>query len=347
MLNKHILRIPALLIAATFMATGCVEDHLPEIADSFDKDAAFSTTVYRPILGRTTVFGDNFNAGNSTQPLTFTLTEVRHADGTPAPELTELFPVQVWTSPYLGTETSLQEIEAKRSYENRPLLQVRQHSGEIVMWANAKSSFVACNPSEGYVFTVKAENSGGYRFYTGLKLIPERETDYEPNNVDEETGFIKEDYIHPERISGVSAMDNSWKFLTTDDVRIYFHRDLDNKDKENTLTFKFLNSDYTVIDPHKFNQTDWTTLVHGFEPQVTEEYVRYKVAYPIPLNNVPTKYTDSKGEKASVNFRYDRIGRNGRRMNSSLGFDFSIFTAGHWEIVIVFYGGSPEFRDNM
>lgn len=335
------------VLSVAFLATGCVEDHLPEIADEFDKDAAFSTTVYRPKLGRTTVFTDNFNAGNSNQPLTFTLTDVRHADGSPAPELTELFPVQIWNSPYLGTENSLQEIEAKRGVEYRPLLQVRQHSGEIVMWANAKSSFVACNPSAGYVFTVKAENSGGYRYFTGMKLIPEREADYEPNTVDEETGFIKEDFIHPNRVSNVSVNGNAWNTLSTEDIKIYFHQDLDNQDKEKTLTFKFLNSDYTVIDPHKFNQTNWAGLVHGFEPEITDEYVRYKVAYPIPLNTIPTKFTDKDGERASVNFRYDRIGRNGRRINAYFGFDFSIYTAGHWEIAIVFAGGSPEFRDNM
>ena len=84
---------------------------------------------------------------------------VRH-DGSEAPELTNEFPVRVWKSPYLGTETSLEEIEAKRGYENRSLLQVRKHSGEVILWANARSSFVKCDPDSGYIFDIRAVNSG-------------------------------------------------------------------------------------------------------------------------------------------------------------------------------------------
>lgn len=168
----------AALLALAGMASACSE-FLPEELDSFDKDVAFSQTLYRPTLGRTTVFSNNFNAGNSTRPLTFTILDVRHADGTPAPELTEYYPVQVWQTPYLGTERSVAEIEAKRTTENRPLLQVRQHSGEIVVRSEARSEFVRVDPDEGYEFDVRAENSGGFKDFAGLRLItlPTRFTD--------------------------------------------------------------------------------------------------------------------------------------------------------------------------
>lgn len=338
-----------IIAVVAFMLSGCISNYLPEELDSFDKDAVFTTQVYRPVLGRTTVFSDNFNTGNSTMPLTFTLVNVTKADGSPAPELTQHFPVRVWKTPYLGTEKSLSEIENKRTYENRSLLQVRAYSGEVVLWANALSSFVDCNPSEGYIFDVKAENSGGYKYYTGMKLIPEREMDYEPNPADSETGFIENDYVHPVEIKNIYAEGSSsfYNMLDVEDVRIYFQRDADNTSKEHTLTFRFLDKNYKPIDPKRFNQTKWDKLVHGFDMDLTDEYVRYKVAYPIPLSNIPTEYTTKEGEQAHTVFAYDRIGRNGRRISSHISFDFSIFKEGHWEILFVFTGGTPEFRDHV
>lgn len=336
-------------VAMTLSMAGCVDNYLPEQLDSFDKDATFTTQVYRPVLGRTSIFTNNFNTGNSTMPLKFTLVNVTKADGSPAPELTQHFPVRVWKTPYLGTETSLAEIEGKRTYENRSLLQVREYSGEIVMWGNALSSFVDCNPSEGYLFDIKAENSGGYKYYTGMKLIPEREMDYEPNPADPETGFVNQDYVHPTALSNVYAEGGSSYFNLLDekDVRVYFQQNTDNESKEKTLTLRFLDKDYKPINPHKFNRTEWSKLVHGFDMDLSDDCVRYKVAYPIPLSNLPTQYTTKEGEQAHIVFAYDRIGRNGRRISSFISFDFSIFKEGHWEIMFVFTGGTPEFRDNV
>lgn len=344
-MKKHLIILPGLAV----VLSGCMDKFLPEQLDSFDKDAVFTTQVYRPVLGRTTVFSDNFNSGNSTTPLKFSLVNVTKADGTPAPELTEFFPVRVWASPYLGTEETLEEIESKRTYENRSLLQVREYSGEVILWENANSSFVDCTPAEGYLFDVKVENDGGYKYYTGMKLMPEREMDYEPNPADPETGFIQNDYVHPKEIRNVYAEGGSsfYNVLNENDVRIYFQENPDNGSKEKTLTFRFLDADFKPIDPRLFNQTKWDKLVHGFEPELTDEYVRYKVAYPIPLSNYPTDYTTSDGSQAHIVLDYDRIGRNGRRISSYISFDFSIFKEGHWEILFVFVGGTPEFRDNV
>lgn len=337
--------IKAISILSVMIAlSSCTDNFLPESLDAFDKDASFSTTVYRPVLGRNNVISDNFNAGNSTMPLHFTLQNVRKADGTPAPELTDVFPVKVWTSPYLGTEKTLEEIEAKRGYEYRSLFQVREYSGEIVLWSNALSSFVDCAPSDGYLFDVKAENSGGYKIYSDLMLIPQRERDYEPNNFDESTGFITDDFVHPTTVTNVYREQGSGFSLTEDDINIYFRRSYENDERNNTLTFRFMKSDFTPIDPKRFNQTDWNNLVHGFNKEITSEYVRYNVAYPIPLNDVQTQYTTKSGDMAHVSFRWDVIYRGQYRLLSQLDFDFSIFKEGDWEIIIVFANGNPAME---
>ena len=132
---------------------------------------------------------DNFSAGNSTSASTFTISRVVRHDGSEAPELTDEFPVRVWKSPLFGNRNFIEEIEAKRGYENRsPLLQVRKHSGEVILWAMHRSSFVKCDPDSGYIFDIRAVNSGGWKEYTGFRLIPKRERDYEPTNMDELTG---------------------------------------------------------------------------------------------------------------------------------------------------------------
>ena len=132
-----------------FLNTSCVEKFLPDVQEAFDREVNFTQQLYKPVLGRTTLFSNNFQSGNSTLPLTFEITRIVKADGSPAPELTDVFPVTVLKSPYLGTEKTLEEIEAKRTLEYRPLFQIRKHSGEFVMYSNAMSAFVNCSPCKG------------------------------------------------------------------------------------------------------------------------------------------------------------------------------------------------------
>lgn len=336
------------LVLTVMCCTACMDHFLPDSLDAFDKEAAFSITAYEPVLGRTTTFTNNFNSGNSTLPLTFRIENMVHADGTPAPELTEYFPVRVWTSPYLGTETSLAEIEAKRTYENRQLFQVREHSGEFVMWDGGNSSFIRCQPDNGYTFDVVAENSGGEKRFTGFQLKPKREMDYEPNQADEETGFITNDYVNPSSVENMYIEGKSGYFglMGIEDVQVYFRQNNELTSEEKTLTFRFLDDKFQPISPERFSTTNWEKLVHGFDMEKTNEYVRYKVAYPIPLSPTPTEYTNSTGDMAHVKFGYDRINSYGRRISASLAFDFAIYKEGHWEIVFVFAKGTPEFRDN-
>lgn len=325
----------------------CVDRFLPESLDAFDSGSNFTQTVYTPKLGRNTLISNNFNAGqNATLPLTFEITSIKRFDGSDAPELTEYFPVKVWRKPYLGTETSLQEIEDKRTIEYRPLFQVRKHSGEFVMWSNANSSFVRCSPDSSYTFDVLVKNSGGYAYTSRMRLIPIREANYEPNNIDEVTGMEVQEYLHPSLIRGVRSSESGLSY-EPENVKVYFRQNEETEAGGKTLTFRFFKEDYTPIDPAKFNLTNWANLVHGFNMEQTLEYVRYTVAYPIPLLKAVNRYTNTIGDMARVRLAYNRIGSSGFREESFFELDFSIFKEGHWEIWFVFDGNGPLFTDGV
>lgn len=336
--------IVALLSGMMILSVSCVNNFLPESRDAFDRDANFTTKIYRPKLGKNSLMGDNFLSGNATLPLTFEITRIVRVDGSPAPELTEFFPIKVWKSPYLGTEKSIEAIEAKRGIEYRPLFQIKKHSGEFLMWSEAMSSFVKCDPDDGYLFDVLVKNSGGYKYTTDMQLIPVRESDFEPTIYDPLTGLVKErDYITPLQLSLFQSTDGD--FMSPEDVHIYFRENQDNTDPVKTLSFRFYKPDYTPISPSSFNLTDWENLIHGFNMEKTEEYVKYEVVYPVPLVETKSKYTNDAGDKVSVHFAYDRITASGYRWTSGMTLEFAIYKEAHWEIVIVFANGAPLFED--
>src|SRR5690606_16739691 len=107
------------------------------------------------------------------------------------------------------------------------------------------------------------------------------------------------------------------------------------------LRFKFLDKDGQPIHPEDFNETRWDELLHGFNKEITAEYVQYDVAYPIPLTSISTPYTS--GGQARVNFAYSRIGYGGTRVTATIGLDFKIFKKGDWEIVFHFRNDNPKF----
>ncbi|KAA6334793.1 hypothetical protein EZS27_016921 [termite gut metagenome] len=344
-MKNNTIKFPVILASLIALNSSCVKDFLPDSLDAFDPEAGFTTTVYKPQLGKTTLMTGNFNPGNSTLPFTFEIVNMKRADGREAPELTEFFPVKVWKTPYLGTETSLAEIEAKRETEYRQLFQVRKHSGEFILWSNAISSFVVCAPDSGYVFDVLAQNSGGYKYTTKMRLIPTREVDYEPTNY-LGTGLAPNPYVHPTSVTGVREAEKGLG-ITTEDIQVYFRKNTDIEDdgKGKTLTFRFYDSEYHPIDPDKFNLTRWESLVHGFEMEKTGEYVTYKIAYPIPLLKTVSNYTNPAGDKARVKFSYNRRNSTGMRVDASISLDFAIYTEAHWEILFMFVTGDPLFED--
>lgn len=319
--------------------------YLPEDRETVGADSQFTQTVYEPVLGRTTLFSENFYQGSTSFPATFTIINPRRKNGDAAPELTDLFPVKVWKETYTGEESSLAEIEDKREIQNRPLFEIFPHSGQLAMWAEAKSSFIRTQPDSGYTFDVELTNSGGRRFYRNMSLKPFKERPYEPSNIDPITGQTYSNGISPTQlnIKGI----NKERYLGSYDVEVYIRkRELSGK-TTNTLRFMFLDSLYKPMDPKLFSSTDWDNLVHGFNMKMTDSSVTYDVAYPIPLVNLQTRFTSpGSGRLASVKFTFPRLGFGGFRDDGLVRLDFAIYEPGDWEIVFAFKTDNPKFKND-
>lgn len=339
------------LLASLLAAAGCKEWYpLPEDLDYLSGKANYTQKVFTPVLGRTTLYTNIFNADNSTIPMTFSIENVRLRDGTPSSDLEQVHPVLVWTQAYTGEETSLEEIESKRKLEDRKLWEVREKSGELALMSSAGSELVRHQPDSGYLFDVRFFNSGGERVIEDLELIPFRERPYEPSDKDPITGIQRKVwdpnigdslwyYVHP-IVSGITGVETDLP-LESEDVRVYFRRTGDG----NTLRFRFLDTDSASINPALFDITRWDKLLHGFNRQMTDEYVQYDVAYPVPLIRMPTHYTTSDGSQAHVEFEYDRRGFGGFTEVGTLSLNFNIFQKGDWEIVFHFFYDDPKFQD--
>ncbi len=343
-LNKY-----CLLGVMLFVSTSCIDKFLPEEKDAFDRDVTFTRTTFDPVMGHTVFYTGICNVGNSTLPLTFEIVDMMHNDGTSAPELEEFYPVRVWKKPYLGTEKSIDEINAKRGTEYRRLFDVRKHSGEIIMWGEANSAILRCQPDSGYVFNMEITNSGGHKTVKKMRLMPKREVDYEPSIYDSETGLAIAEYVSPEtsRMRYQSSSSSFHYSIEPEDIHIYFRENKDKRDGATSLTISFYDPSWNVIDPRRFNETNWEGLFQaGFlKGQIGPETVTYDMAYPLPLFVEKTKYTDSKGEKASVKFAASWLSKSGYRQTGFFVFDFAIYKEAHWEMLIHFPKGMPQLGE--
>lgn len=335
---------------------------LPQKKDYLSQNANFNRKeVYEPVLGRTVLELTQFSADASTYPMLFSMENMRHAkDGSPAPELTEKVKVQEWSRNYTGKETTIEEIEEKRIWVEKPFLEIRKGSGDFIFW-NAPSTLIHAYPDSGYLFDVQVENKGNVRVFKDFYLRPLKEIPYEPYEYDQYTRERKRetrtspdgkshtvDYtIHPSLLRNLYYTKDS---LFTDTlVSVYFTRDP--KGNGNTLTFKFLDEDFDPIDPGRFHalsgnglkEIAWDSLVHGFNMQKTSTAVTYQVAYPIPLSSLKTQYA-SEGE-AHVAFGYSRKGFGGARIDAAFGLDFSIYEPGEWTIIF-YFRRDPLFADD-
>ncbi|MGF7230950.1 DUF5007 domain-containing protein [Arachidicoccus sp.] len=340
-MNKRILIGFTVVFALSLGVFSCVKNYLPSSKDAIGNNARFITTTYTPILGRNTLMTNNFEPGNSTQPLTFSIMNIRKSNGDPATELTDVFPVQVWKTAYTGLETSIAQIDSERTIEYHHLFEIRDHSGEFLMWSSARSSFVATQPDSGYVFDVEVSNSGGKEYFRNLKLKPLVEQPYVPSNLDPITGQATRADVNPSFANGIIGEHTDLP-LSSGDISVFFYK----VGEGNTLTFKFLDTLYHPIDPHKFNATDWQHLVHGFNMRMTDSSVTYDVAYPIPLvKGLKTNYTDASGNYAYTRFMYSRIGFGGGVQTASLGFYFQLYEKGDWQIIFQFKKDNPKFEN--
>lgn len=341
MINKKSIILRAVPLLFVLALLGACKKYLPTDRDYFNTEARFTQTLYKPVMGRTTVMSDNFDAQSSTQPLTFKIVNPRNSDGVIAPELIKPFDVLVWKKAYTGTETSLAEIENKRATEKHPLFEVREHSGEFILWAASNSRVLNALPDSGYTFDVEVTNNGGRRYFNNLKLQAYRERAYEPNNIDAISGSSSNAPIRLSSINNVKA-ERTGDPLTIGDVKVDFRK---NPGDGSSLTFRILDSVGTAIDPSKFNLTNWNKLVHGFDMQRTSTYVKYEVAYPIPLVELPTAYTSVDGKEATLKFSYDRFGFGGFKEIADMSFNFNIYERGNWEIIFSFTRDNPKFTN--
>lgn len=347
------------VIASICLLTACQK--LPQKKDYLSPNANFNTKdIYEPILGRTTLELTQFNADASTYPLLFTIENIRHADGSPAPELTQKVKVQEWQRNYTGYEKSLEEIEAKRIWVEKPFLDIRSGSGDFIFW-NAPSTLIHAFPDSGYLFDVKVQNKGNTRTFKDFHLRPLKEIPYEPYEFDQYTRVRKKETrttedgksysvpftIHPSFIHGMYYTKDSTFSDTL--ISVYFHRN--EKSTENKLRFKFLDAHFNPINPDKFTPLSfdklepipWDSLVHGFNIQKAATEVSYQVAYPIPLTDLNTRYA-SDGQ-AKVAFGYSRKGFGGIRIDASFGLNFSIYRSGDWTIIF-YFRRDPIFEDD-
>lgn len=336
---KFSLKICA-FIAVAYLLGSC-NKFLPTSKAALGDDALFTQTLYQPVLGRATLYNTFSVGASTTQPLTFAIINPRRKNGEPAPELTDVFPVTVWKTAYTGTETSLAQINAERDTEMHHLFEIRPSSGQFVMWPEASSSFVKSLPDSGYIFDVEMSNSGGRKYFRNFQLIPYRERPYEPSNLDPITGQATVPYIYPGIVSNIDGV-TSGEPMTSSDIEVFFYKTGDG----NSLTFKFLDTLQNNIDPHKFNLTNWNTLVHGFNMKMNTDSVTYQVAYPIPLTTLPTQYTTADGSQAIVIFQWARQGYANLRVVGSLGLAFNIYQKGDWQIIFWFKNDNPKFDND-
>ncbi|SDE21782.1 DUF5007 domain-containing protein [Niabella drilacis] len=331
------------LAALVLLAVSCSKN-LPKERENVGDNSRFTTTVFQPVLGRTTFFQDNFFKGTTTFPATFKIVNPRRWNGLPAPELTDIFPVKVWKAAYDGNEKSVAEIEAKREIQYRPLFDIGEHSGTVTMWSESRAALIKPQPDSGYRFDVELSNSGGRKYFRDLKLQPFYERPFEPSNRDAITGQPVSNGVFPSgiRIKGTTK----GRYLGPFDIQVYI-RKVDRPGLSgNTLTFRFLDTLFNPIDPARFATTDWAHLVHGFNMRKTATEVTYDVAYPLPAITLPTRYTNTNGDRASVWFTFDRLGFGGFADNGLLALDFAIYEPGNWEIVFAFITDNPKFDND-
>lgn len=316
------------------------EKNLPDSKLALGVNAKYTQTTFEPVLGRSTLYSQIFQYGNSSLPLNFKIVNMRTFAGDPAPELTQNYPVKVWKGIYDGTEKSIEEIESKRVIENHPLFEVRPQSGDLIMWAEANSNMISAQPDSGYVFDVEVSNSGGRRYMQNLRLLPLRERPYEPSNLNPITGQGTSVSVNATSINIMG--ERGQPMNTRDDIQILFRK----TGEGNSITFKFIDSLSNPIDPSKFKDTEWEQVVHGFNMQKDEKQVRYDVAYPIPLVTRQTRYTTTSGQQAQSVFKFDRLAFGGVLQKCHVALNYNIYEEGDWELTFWFKRDMPKFDND-
>ncbi|HVI48121.1 MAG TPA: DUF5007 domain-containing protein [Chitinophaga sp.] len=336
-----------MLIFLSALTTGCYKEMLPKEKDYFSDNVSFNKDQYQVNIGRTNVAIGNFNPDYSTQPLDFTIENPQRADGSPAPELFTAVPAWQWQKYYSGNEKSIDEINAKRIRENRPALDIRPHSGDVVFWNTDSSSI---KPGI-YTFDIRVKNKGGEKLFQKRKLDIRRPRPYEPYEFNDQTGIRKEEkdggIIHP-GVSGLNdALNNEIK---SDAVNVYFRK---TGSQKNTITFKFFDKDSLPIKLSLFNTMQWDSLYYNskiidgrilFAFNRTMATDSSQVSFDIPNPFPVLADVGSSDERASISFTYDRVSF-GFRKKAAVSLTFGIFEQGSWDIIFKFKT-TPKFTND-
>jgi len=364
----NILKYRVVLFLTVIIAfSGCRKIFdLPDEKDYLSTKMTYVVTEFSPTLGRLNLYQGVFNPDNSSSPMTLEIINARFGDGRSADDMLAKKPVLVWTKEYTGNEKSLAEIEAKRKLEDHPMLEVRP-SGDIILWPSATSEVFKPRDSVTYpqdirYFDIKVKNSGGTRIIKNLSVIPYREIPYFPaedinkfngkpnTSTPNGTNLVRN---NPVIFGMIGEGTNAPLEANGGGQRgvVYTYIRKVPGGTGNSLRFKFLNKDSVAIDPAKFNETKWDQLVHGFNMERTNEYVKFDVAYPIPVARIPTRFTSggvtntNGGSTAHVEFVYSRRGFGGAREQGVISQEFAIYEKGDWEIVFHFKTVNPKFED--
>jgi len=357
-------KIALTLSVAVMTVMGCKDLYdLPPESEYLSPNVNYGNMILEPIIGRTTQLGQP-NLDNSTQPMEFEIVNARYGDGRPVTDIFQTQPVKVWTADYDGDETSLEEIEAKRKIEERPIFEVTP-SGKFFFWGSSSNELVEPRPSDTALlvqdirfFDLKVTNAGGSTIIKDFQLIPWFERPYDPSDdINPYTGGVapdpndprhplKRNYIRPSLAEVVGAVSD--KHLGNDNDKlnnvVVYIKPFEGGNGHN-LRFVFWGPDSVPINPALFNETVWDELVHGFNRVNTDEYVQYDVAYPIPLTTVETDYTS--GDFANVNFRYSRLGFDDALIMANMGLNFRIYREGDWQVIFHFRNELPKFEDEF
>lgn len=361
-LTKNPRTLSCLCLAALFSVSGCKDLYdLPADKDFISDGLTFTTKVFEPINGRTTVFNP-LNSNNSTLPLKFEIVNLRYGDGRPEDDVLKQVQVYEWITEYDGKEKTLAEIEAKRRLVTKPIFEV-DSGGRFIYWNSSSDALVTPRAADTVLsaqqiryFDLKITNSGGTRYEKDFQLIPWLERGYSPSNdINPYTGGIapdpispkdprKRDYITPSELNNVVGEQSNVALVNNNeknDVVVYI-RKFEGGNGHN-LRFRFIDKAGNDINPLLFNETRWDEILHGFNRVTTANYVQYDVAYPVPINAIRSPYTS--GNNARVLFAYSRRGFGGLRTTGRIALNFQIFRAGDWEIVFHFRNDNPKFED--
>jgi len=358
--NKRLL---LLCLSGTLVLSSCSKLYdLPEDRDFISENINYLDKIIEPVLGRNNLF-TSFQADNSTLPMHFEIVNARYGDGQPVTDLFTPVETYEWVAEYDGLESSLEEIEAKRQRITRPAFEV-DSNGRFILWAAATEEMIRPRPADTVLrtqdirfFDLKISNTGGERIIKDFQVIPWRERPYYPDtDIDPYTGGVapdpqrprdttRQDYILPSTINNVIGEHTELPLVNNaerKDIVVYI-RPFEGGNGNN-LRFRFMGKDGSYLNPAQFNETKWEELVHGFNRKMETDYVQYDVAYPIPLTNIRTDYSDGGGT-AQIEFAYSRMGFSGTVYLASFGLDFNIFKPGDWEIVFHFQNENPKFED--